>query len=454
MQRTDRRLVLAVVSLASFLLNFDLAGIIVAMPSIQVAFGASSDQLSWAQNSFAVAGCATLPLVGVLGDRLGRARVFCAAAAVFALASVGCAVAQSINQLTWWRTGQGIGAAAFLALGTALLADSWGRDVSRTLGFITGAGAIGLSLGPVLSGALVDVLSWRTLLAIEAGAGALLMIAALVVLTGLASPHRASVDPIGAFAATVAIASTVVFVHLIQSHQGLPALATSAAITLAGAATFLVRQRSARTPALPRAVWKAPGFRVIMALGLLAYIALSSTAFFVSLVAQSIDDWTALAAGLIMLPVTLGLVLGTLIGPRLTRRIGVRAAVVLGYSACVVGTVALLGLSTNTVGWTLVVIGNAISGLGVGIASPQALAYGLAGVDGQDSGAASSWLWVSRQVGSSLGFAVLSLLAFSFASLLTGVRMAMIASAIAFLASVAVAMVGIRTRKPVLTAAS
>ncbi|MFM7147298.1 MAG: MFS transporter, partial [Actinomycetales bacterium] len=366
MQRTDRRLVLAVVSLASFLLNFDLAGIIVAMPSIQVAFGASSDQLSWAQNSFAFAGCATLPLVGVLCDRLGRARVFCAAAAVFALASVGCAVAQSIDQLTWWRTGQGIGAAAFLALGTALLADSWGRDVSRTLGFITGAGAIGLSLGPVLSGALVDVLSWRTLLAIEAGAGALLMIAALVVLTGLTSQHRASVDPIGAFAATVAIASTVVFVHLIQSHQGLGALAASAVLALTAAATFLMRQRAARTPALPRAVWKAPGFRVIMALGLLAYIALSSTAFFVSLVAQSVDDWTALAAGLIMLPVTLGLVVGTLIGPRLTRRIGVRAVVVLGYSACVVGTVALLGLSTNAIGWTLVVVGNAISGLGVG----------------------------------------------------------------------------------------
>ena len=453
MYRTDRRLVLMVVSLASFLLNFDLAGIIVAMPSIQVAFGATSDQLSWAQNSFAVAGCATLPLVGVLGDRLGRARVFCAAAAVFALASVGCAVSQSINQLTWWRTGQGIGAAAFLALGTALLADSWGKDVSRTLGFITGAGAIGLSLGPVLSGALVDVLSWRTLLAIEAGAGALLMVVALVVLTGITTQHRASGDPLGAIAATIAIASTVVFVHLIQSHQSLVALLATAVIALAAAIAFLIRQRVARTPALPRAVWKAPGFRVILGLGLLAYLALSSTAFFVSLVAQSVDDWTAFAAGLIMLPVTLGLVLGTLLGPRLTRRIGVRAVVVLGYSSCVVGTLALLGLSTNTLGWSLVVVGNAVSGFGVGIASPQALAYGLSGVQGPDSGSASSWLWVSRQVGSSFGFAVLSLLTFSFSSLLIGVRMAMIASALAFVASVIVALIGIHASRTSLTPA-
>lgn len=434
MQRGDRRLVLAVVSLASFLLSFDLAGIVVAMPSIQVDFDATPAALSWAQNSFALAGCATLPLVGILGDRLGRARVFCAAAAVFALASAGCAVAQGVDQLTWWRSAQGVGAAAFLALGTALLSDAWGAGMGRTLGFITGAGAVGMSLGPVLSGAMVDVLSWRALLIVEAAAGGLLLVGALVVLTGLATQRSGSADLAGALGASAAIAGTVIIVHVWQSRQGAWSLAAGLAVAAVGCLVFWWRQRTASSPVLPKAVWAAPGFRVTLALGLIAYAGLS-TAFFISLVAQSVDGWSAVSAGVIMLPVTAGLVVGTVIGPGVTRRIGPRLAVTAGYAACAVGTVALLGLSRGTIGWALVACGNAISGLGVGIASPQALAYGLREVDRSQTGSASSWLWVSRQLGSSLGFALLSLLVFGSASLVVGAWLAMALSAVAFAAS-------------------
>ena len=445
MQRSDRRLVLVVVSAASFLLSFDFSSIVVAMPSIRLAFGASDSQLAWAQNSFALAGCAALPLVGVLGDRLGRARVFCAATAVFTLASVGCALAGDVAQLACWRGLQGMSASAFLAIGTALLSDAWGADMGRTIGFLTGAGAVGMSVGPVLGGVMVDVASWRFLLVVEAAAGAVLLIAAVTVVVGMPTPRRTQVDAVGAVAASIAIACAVGLVHLWPSDASVLGLSRSIiavlglAALVSAVAVFAWRQRTSAAPALPRAVWSSAGFRTMAAVGFSAYLGLSSTAFFISLVAQSVDGWSALPAGLIILPVTVGLVAGTLLGPSLVRRRGQRFAVVLGYAACALGTLALLAISTDAVGWAVVAVGNAVSGLGAGIASPQALAYGLGGIDRRDTGSASSWLWVCRQWGSSLGFAVLAALAFSAVSLAGGARMVMLASAVAFAVSALIA---------------
>ena len=454
MRRHDPRLILAVVSLASFLLSFDLAGIVVAMPSIRLAFDATDSQLTWAQNAFALAGCAALPLVGVLGDRLGRARVFCAATVVFMVASAGCALAGDLAQLTGWRATQGVASAAFLAIGTALLRDVWGADMSRTVGFLTGAGAIGMSLGPVLGGALVDLASWRTLLVVEAAAGAVLAVAAVAVMLGLPTARRTGLDPVGAGAASVAIAAAVILVHLWQGQSGIGGVVVTGtlpvigvlAVMLASIALFLRRQRTSKSPALPRAVWSSRSFRIMALVGFVAYLGLSSTAFLISLVAQSVDGWSALPVGLIMLPITIGLVIGTIIGPRLVRRHGQRFVIMLGYSACAVGTLALLGLSTNAIGWTAVIVGNAVSGLGAGMASPQALAYGLGDIDGRDTGAASSWLWVSRQWGTSLGFALLATIAFGSASLVGGVRVVLIIAAIAFVVSSVISAVTLRAR--------
>jgi DHA2 family methylenomycin A resistance protein-like MFS transporter len=445
-QRHDRRLVLAVVSAASFLLSFDLSGFVVAMPSIRVAFSATDSQLTWAQNSFALAGCAALPLVGVLGDRLGRSSVFCGATIVFLVSSVFCAFAGDVVALTWWRGCQGIASAAFLAIGTALLRDVWGTEMGRTVGFLTGAGAVGMSLGPVLGGVMVDLASWRTLLVVEAAAGALLAVAACTVLLGLPTTRRTGLDVVGAGAASVAIAGAVVLVHLWQPNgagnggdvgRSVPIVA----VTLACIVIFVWRQRTSTSPALPRAVAGVGSFRVMVVVGFLAYLGLSATAFFISLVAQSVDGWSALPVGLIMLPITVGLVIGTVIGPALARRRGPCFVIVLGYTACALGTLALLGLSTNAIGWTAVALGNAVSGLGAGMASPQALAYGLRGIDNRDTAAASSWLWVSRQWGSSLGFALLAMVAFGSLTLVIGARLVMVIAAIAFVTSAVIARV-------------
>jgi len=443
-QRHDRRLVLAVVSAASFLLSFDLSGFVVAMPSIRVAFSATDGQLTWAQNAFALAGCAALPLVGVLGDRLGRTRVFCLATIAFLVSSVGCALAGDVVELTWWRGCQGIASAAFLAIGTALLRDVWGTEMGQTVGFLTGAGAVGMSLGPVLGGVLVDLASWRMLLLVEAVAGALLVVAACTVLLGLPMARHAGLDVVGASAASIAIAGAVVLVHLWQPSDGTDGgdvvrSVPIVAVVLASIAVFGWRQRTSPAPALPRAVAASASFRVMVVVGFLSYLGLSATAFFISLVAQSIDGWSALPVGLIMLPITVGLVIGTLIGPALARRRGQRFVIVLGYTACALGTLALLGLSTNAIGWTAVALGNAVSGLGAGMASPQALAYGLRGIDNRDTGAAASWLWVCRQWGTCLGFALLAVVAFGSLTLVIGVRLVIMIAAIAFVTSAVIA---------------
>ena len=328
--------------------------------------------------------------------------------------------------------------------------------MGRTIGFLTGAGAVGMSMGPVVGGLIVDVASWRTLLAMEAGAGALLLIAASVVLIAVSSPRRAAVDAVGAVAASVAIACAVGLVHLWQSRLSVStglgghaagdvvAAVIGVLVMLAAIAVFLWRQAVSAAPALPREVWSSSAFRTMTLVGFVAYVGLSSTAFFVSLVAQTVDGWSALTAGLIMVPVTAGLVAGTILGPALVRRRGQRFVIVVGYGACALGTLGLLAMSTNAIGWAAVVVGNAVSGLGVGMASPQALAYGLGRIDSRDAGSASSWLWVSRQWGSSLGFAVLAMLAFSAASLTEGARLVMLVAAAAFAGSALIALVRMR----------
>lgn len=433
---TRRQLaILAVIGGGNLLLAFDLTSIVVAMPGIREELQASPTGLAWAQNAYALATAVALPWVGMLGARLGSARSYLAGLGCFVLGAVAAASAPGIATLVLARAMQGSGAAALLVLGLAVLAATFG-DVARVVGFTAASSALGLAAGPVAGGLVVESLGWRGLLALQAGLAASLFAIALASLRGFAIGRGAGPGRRGALLASGAILALAVGAHLITASAA--AALACGAIAVLLAARLAREERSGRAPLLPSALWSSLRYRTALIVGALAYAGVAAQPFAVSLALQDQLDWSATAAGLAILPTTLGIAVGAWLGRRSSAPAGDPRLIAIGFATAALGTVAMAAIGAEPWQVAFLLAGSLVSGFGVGLGSPLSLAQGMAAGDAGTATAASSGLWIARQAGTSVGFAALTALAVLAPSPARGTEAMLLGSA-ALLALAAIA---------------
>lgn len=395
----QQQLMVLVVAILGSTLGF-IDGTIVAIiaPAIRADLDMSLAGLSWVVNGYTLVLTAFILVGGSAGDVYGRRRIFGLGIAIFAIASLGCAIALSSGQLITARVVQGFGAALMVPSSLALIATYYPREErGRAVGIWAAASGVSAAIGPLLGGALVDALGWRSTFYINLPLAAvtLWLLFARVPddahLTG-----QKALDWAGAALASLALGLLAFALTLMGEGGDLgetirvgPALLVGLVVAgVAASAAFLWRQKTAREPMMPLSIFAAPGFSAVNAATFLLYAALGGLLFFLPVTLLSVFAFSALSVGAVFLPFTLVMALITPRVGALVDRIGVRLPLAFGASiagfafwltSIAAGTGSLL-----MVGATMVVLG-----VGMALCIPPLSTAIINAVDDTQSGVAS-----------------------------------------------------------------
>ena len=345
-----------IVAAASFgfvIVQLDVTIVNVALPSMARSLGASVAGLQWVVDAYTLSFAVLLLSAGVLGDLFGTRRAYLAGFAVFAAASLACALAPSEAWLVAARAAQGLGAALVVPNSLALLNHATGHDQRRrahAVGLWTAAGGVSIGAGPVIGGLLIASVGWRSIFLVNlpvCALGALLTLAFASELERRDSQRR--IDLPGQILAILALFGLIGGV--IQARPlGLehPVVIGSGLLFLAAGGALIAVERRTEQPMLPLRFFADAGFNAAIGFGIAVNLAYYGVLFVLALYLQGTHGWTPLQAGFALLPLTATFILSNVASSRMIARFGVRLPMVLGGLIGAAGYLLLLSMGTRT----------------------------------------------------------------------------------------------------------
>jgi len=415
---------LLVIATAQLMVVLDATIVTVALPTIQHVLGFSGTGLEWVVNAYAVAFGGLLLLGGRAGDLLGRRRLFIAGLLLFSAASLVGGFATSPAWLLTARAVQGAGGAIVAPTALALIATTFpdGRARSRAMGVYSAMSAAGTVLGLIAGGLLVTYVSWRWVLFVNVPIGAAAAFAAPYVLPDSGRRVGGRFDLPGAITGTAGVTALVYgLTDAAPGSNGVSHWGSSSVVAslVAGAvllAVFVVIEARSRQALLPLRLLHnrdRAGANLIM---LVMGTAIFGMFVFLSLFVQEVWGYSALRTAMAFLPVTVVMLFGSFSAAALVPRIGARPLLLTG-GATIVGGLYWLSRVTEHSSYVGGLLGpGLVFGTGFGLLMVPLMMVGLARVPAADSGAAASLLNAGRQVGGSIGLAVLGTVAWTVVS--------------------------------------
>ncbi|MDB5816931.1 MAG: putative drug resistance transporter, MFS-type [Rhizobacter sp.] len=334
------RWVLVAAILGSSMAFVDGTVVNVALPAIQRDLHATASGAQWVVESYALFLAALLLVGGALGDHFGRRRIFGLGVALFALASVGCALSGSITLLIVARAVQGIGGALLVPGSLALISASFGEhERGKAIGTWSGFSGITAAFGPVLGGFLVDRYSWVWAFLINVPlAAAVLFIVWTKVPESHGASQKAPLDIRGALLATVALGGVVfAFIEAPALGWGSARVLGAMAIGLVATAAFVALERRIAEPMMPLHLFTNRNFAGANLLTLLLYAALGGGLFFLPLNLIQVQGYGATEAGAALLPFVVVMFGLSRWAGKLVDQVGSKLPLVVGPSIAAVG---------------------------------------------------------------------------------------------------------------------
>jgi len=393
--RGSQVITLLVTCLGLFMVFLDGSIVNVALPTIQADLHANLSDLQWVVDAYALPFAALMLTAGTLGDRFGRKRLFLFGLVLFVLGSLLCGVAPTLGWLLFGRVVQGTGAAALSPGSLSVLVAAFPEPRQR-------AQAIGL-----VGGLLIQIASWPAIFFVNLPIGVVALALGWPLLAESRNPNAQRIDLPGQVLVIGALVCLIM--GLIEgSSQGwtsplILGLFIGAAVLLAA---FLLVEARVREPMLPLRLFRSRVFSVANVAAILVGFAFLGTVFFITQFLQSVQGYTPLEAGLRTLPTTMGIFLIAPLAGMLTARLGPRLPIVLGGLLAASALFLLLRLAPDsnyaTLWWNFGMLG-----IGFGLMLSPLTAAVLSATPPQLAGLGSSVINTSRQVGFSLGIAVL-----------------------------------------------
>ncbi|MGW3323567.1 DHA2 family efflux MFS transporter permease subunit [Streptomyces virginiae] len=405
---------LTAVCLGAFMLLVDVTIVTVALPDISAdmasdtSFGGFAG-LQWVMDVYALALAALLLGAGSLADRIGRRRVYLIGLGLFAAASLACGLATGPAELIAFRAVQGIGGAAMFATTMALLSASYqGRDRGVAFGVWGAVNGAAAAAGPIIGGLLTENFGWRWIFFINLPVSALAVYVTLKAVAESRNPHAGRLDLPGMATFTAgAAAVTYAVIRVGENGWGSPTTLGLLGLGVAAFAAFVLVELRSTRPMLDLSLFRSRTFVAVMAAGLLLSGAAFSYLMYVSLWLQSAEGMSPVGAGLVLLPLSAaGFVVAAVAG-RLLHAVPPRLTI--GGGLLLIGAGALLQawMLDAGDGWTALVPGLFVTGVGVGAATPALAATAMGAVAPARAGMAGGALNTARQLGTALGIAVL-----------------------------------------------
>jgi EmrB/QacA subfamily drug resistance transporter len=399
----------AIVSVALFMVVLDNLVVTTALPSIRADLGATIQSLEWTVNAYTLSYAVLLLTGAALGDRFGRRRMFVLGLGIFTLASAAAAIAPTTGALIAARAVQGVGAAIVTPLTLTLLADAIPSERrGLAIGAWSGVSGLGIALGPVVGGAVVDGISWQWIFWLNVPIGLALMPLAARRLAESHGPSR-SLDLRGL---VLAAAGLLGLVYGIVRGAELGWTSTTVLSSLiAGAALlggFLAWQHRAKEPMLPLRFFRSRAFSAVNGVSFSMYFGVFGSIFLLAQFFQVTQGYSPLEAGLRTLPWTGMPMIVAPIAGMLSDRIGSRPLMATGL-ALQAGAIAWLAtVSSPTVPYGELVVPFAMAGIGMALVFAPAANAVLGAVRPAEAGQASGATNAIREVGGVLGIAVLT----------------------------------------------
>jgi DHA2 family methylenomycin A resistance protein-like MFS transporter len=404
----QRRLTLVAMCIAQGMILLDVTIVNIALPSIQRELGESSSELEWVISAYALSLATLIPLSGSLGDRFGRKRLFTAGMVVFALGSVACALSASAPDLIAARAVQGVGGAMMSALALSILSQAYsGKARAGAIGIWATSAGLGFGLGPVVGGLLLGVFGWSSIFWVNVPFAVAGVALTVTVVSESRNPDTRPVDVPGVL--TSAAGLLALTFGLIEASSGswtsTPVWASLAA-GLVLLAWFVRWEHRAPFPMIPGEVVRLRSFTTACSVYLFSYAAVTGVYFYLTLLYQDVDGWTALRTGLSWLFMNIPFLATAQLTGGLSRRLP--AATIAG-GGCLVTAAGVFTFSTLTPAspFYIAVIGYVLFGIGTGMWIPGVANVAMRDVPPGLSGTASGVFNASRQVGTSIGLAIL-----------------------------------------------
>ncbi|HVI49801.1 MAG TPA: MFS transporter [Candidatus Sulfotelmatobacter sp.] len=405
----NKTAILAIVMISYLMIVLDTSVVITGLPRIKDSLGFSPANLSWVQTAYTLAFGGLLLLGARVGDLMGRRRMFIIGMVIFTTASMAIGLAQSAAWMVAARAVQGAGSAILAPSTLALLTTSFaeGRERTRAVGLYGTTAGIGASVGLVLGGILADWLSWRVGFFINLPIG-LAMIWGARRYFHETERHSGQFDLLGAVASTLGM-TALVYGLVRAAHvgwkdgQALSALGAGVVLI----ALLLINEAFAKQPIMPLRLFNSRERAGAYAARLLFLGAMVGFFFFLTQYLQGVLGLRPSQAGMAFLPTTLPQFLAGLLVSRLSHRFGNGPVLSVGLLLTMLG-MAGLSLVTDHSSYAIgVALPLVVIGIGQGFTLSPLTVAGIAGVRGQDAGAASGLVNAAHQLGGSLGLAVL-----------------------------------------------
>ncbi|MFC3652600.1 MFS transporter [Dyella humi] len=366
----SRHWTLVAAILGSSLAFIDGTVVNVALPTIQRELGATTSDVQWVMESYALFLASLLLVGGALGDRFGRKRIFMIGTGLFMLASIGCSLSSSVKILIAARAIQGIGAALLVPGSLALISATFPQsERGAAIGTWSAFSGITAAFGPVLGGFLVEHYSWTWAFLINAPVGVLLLaICALKVPESKGSTDAGPVDVLGASLVTIGLAG-LVFAFIEAPARGWKAVPIwgAAVIGIFTLLLFVRVEARAVSPMMPLRLFRERNFSGANILTLLLYAALGGSLFFLPLNLIQVQGYGATAAGAALLPFIAIMFLLSRWTGSLVDRFGSKLPLVLGPVIAAVGFVMFALPSSESTYWTSFFPAICILGLGMSV---------------------------------------------------------------------------------------
>jgi EmrB/QacA subfamily drug resistance transporter len=404
-----RLLILAICCLSLFVVSLDSTIVNLALPSIQRDFGAAVSSLQWTIDAYALVLASLLMLSGSTADRIGRRRTFQTGLAVFTLGSLLCSIAPSIGLLIVFRMVQAVGGSMLNPVAMSIVTNTFtdAKERARAIGIWGAVFGVSMALGPVVGGALVDSVGWRSIFWINIPIGlAAIALTALFVPESKA-PHARRLDPFGQVLILVILGS-LTYGIIEAPRAGWVSGQTLGCFALAVLAiVFLVPYEKRRKEPLidPRFFTSAP-FSGATITAVCGFATLAGFLFLNAIYLQNVRGYSPLHAGLLTLPMAVMIVVLAPVAGRIVAARGARFPLMAAGVAITVAGFLLTRVTADS-SVALLIVAYVMLGLGFGLVNPPITNAAVAGMPRAQAGVAAAVASTSRMVGTALGVAVL-----------------------------------------------